>query len=302
MTTDITMNDGTHPFSRLMIIYSPAGGNGKSEIAANLAFMLAKAGRRIWIIDANTYAPTMDLIFNFSDVSDSFIQFISSPELADLPMYNVSRTLKTGEFTIYLTPAGDGDRETRRDILEKAIINDDFISCMQEAIVRNIKKYQIDLCIIDTHPGFEQINNVWFGLTSFLFVVSRMNDLDLRNLGLLLQDITIADIEKKLVVFNNVQYRNDRVSHDLENREMLEKFKLLINGDDLKKELTGSFTCNGNLCGTVEFFPEPFLYSRELSLYQQSGDRKSFFSEIYPDDTFSISISDLASFILQRFS
>ena len=152
-------------------------------------------------------------------------------------------------------------------------------------------------CVFATHPGFEHINNVWFAMIEFLRVISRMNDLDLRNLGLLLQDINIYDIARKLVVFNNVQYRNSCISHDMENLMMLDKFKDLIQGDELKQELTGSDICKGNICGTVEFYHDPFLFSKELSLYQREGKRNIIFSEMHLEDPFSQGIRVLSDFI-----
>ena len=298
MTENIEASHGIDPFDRFLVVYSPAGGNGKSEIAANLAYTLANMGNRVWIIDANTFAPTLDIIFNILDPSGTLLGFITSPYPTDFPMDEINRKNSAGEeIALWLTPAGVGDREIRRDILDKVIIDDDFIEEMQNALLKKISENRIDLCIIDTHPGFEYINNVWFALTQSLLVISRMNDLDLRNLGHLLQDINIADIARKLVVFNNVQYKDNRALHDMENEEMLEKFSFLISGDKLKKELTGSFTCYGNLCGTVEFYPEPFLYSKQLSLYQKKGVRELLFFEQQPYDEFSVRIQELAEFI-----
>jgi MinD-like ATPase involved in chromosome partitioning or flagellar assembly len=297
MTPETSGTGIQDPFSRLMVVYSPAGGNGKSEIAANLAYQLSKKGRRIWIIDANSYAPTMDLIFNVKEKPDSFIRFIKSPDEKNLPIYPVYDTRDNNTQALFLTPAGKADRITRRDILETNEREDDFIGRLQDAIISNLTRNTIDFCIIDTHPGFERVNNIWFGMTSFLLVVSRLNDLDMRNLGVILQDYNIVDIEKKLVVFNNVHYRDEKASHDLENQEMLEKFRHFIEGDELKKEVSVAFTCNGNICGKVEFYSDPFLYSRELALFQKEGDRKSLFSDIHPEDPFSLTLTALSSFI-----
>jgi len=288
-------------FTRLLVIYSPAGGNGKSEIAANLGNSLANCGKRIWIVDANTYSPTLDIIFNISDIGDSLLSFMSSPTIEDLPMHQIISTPATPNSSLYLTPSGQGGREFRRDIFTKVTINSDFIERIQNAIYRNISRNYIDICIIDTHPGFDLMNNFWFALTQYILVVSRMNDMDIRNLAIQLQDINIADIKEKLVLFNNVQRKESEITWDLENEEMVERFRRLIKGDELKKQISGSLTCNGNLCGTVEFYPDPFLYSQQLSLFQQNGDRESLFTKIKPDDLFSRRISELSSFLLQKF-
>ena len=301
MTPDTIKNTIQDIFSRLLVIYSPAGGNGKSEISANLAYFLAKQGKKIWIIDTNIYSPTADIIFQDTEPEGSFIEFLTSPQMTDLPIHHVGHLSDKEHGSLYLTPGGKGNRELRRDILEQGSMDDHSIERLEDAIIHNMRTYHIDLCIIDTHPGFEPVNNVLFALTSHLLVVSRLNDLDIRNLSLMLQDLSVEDIGKKLVVFNNVQYRNEKISSDMENEEMLKKFNTYIQGDGIKKEISGSLSCNGYFCGKVEFFPQPILYSQELALYQKEGNRKLLFSEVHPNDEFSTRIGTLSRHISERF-
>jgi len=44
---------------KILVVYSAGCGNGKSEIAANLAFSIARGGIRTWVLDANTFSVTL---------------------------------------------------------------------------------------------------------------------------------------------------------------------------------------------------------------------------------------------------
>lgn len=302
MTQDTKNTTTIDLYKKIIVVYSPAGGNGKSEIAANLAYTLADAGKRVWIMDTNIYAPALDIILNIKSTPLSFLDVITPGNTKKKKLHLV-KPIKASEcpFSLYVTPAGYGDQDMRRDILEKIVIDDSKIQKIQKFILNELYENQIDLCIIDTHPGFELINKIWFAMTQSMLLISRLNDLDLRTLHILLKDIDIADIEKKLIVFNNVQMKDNQASYAMDNKEMLDKFKELIYQDGRKEELAGSPACNGNLCGSVEFYPNPFLYSKELSLYQQKGDRSLIFSKKKPDDEFSLRIRELASYICNNY-
>ena len=62
--------------NQMMVVYSPGGGNGKSEIAANLAYCLANYGTRTWLLDANIFAPTQDIIFNLDPTGPTFSEYL----------------------------------------------------------------------------------------------------------------------------------------------------------------------------------------------------------------------------------
>ena len=51
-------------WDKIITISSPGGGTGKSEIAAHVAYILANRGKRVWLIDANLFTPSLDLIYN----------------------------------------------------------------------------------------------------------------------------------------------------------------------------------------------------------------------------------------------
>ena len=107
----IEMGKGACPANeKVLVVYSPAGGNGKSEIAANIAYYLAKTGYRIWLIDANTHAPTLDLILCAPELDhDGLVGFLKDTGATTFPVSSLSpRCIDKGTFQgqLLFTPSG----------------------------------------------------------------------------------------------------------------------------------------------------------------------------------------------------
>jgi non-specific protein-tyrosine kinase len=70
-----------------VLITSPSRGDGKSDIAANLAVTFARAGKRVILIDANLRRPQIAPLFNISDQHglSGLLDTNSAPELVPVP-------------------------------------------------------------------------------------------------------------------------------------------------------------------------------------------------------------------------
>ncbi|MDD1676834.1 MAG: AAA family ATPase [Methanomicrobiales archaeon] len=284
----------------IMVVYSPDGGNGKSEIAANLAFCLARQGKRIWVIDANTVAPSQDILFHCPGRLPTFAEFLLENKLQELPAYRLSEFLP-GELDagICLTPSRREDPELLFRLQELMDHGLDGTRNIPEAIYRKMIHNHIDAVIIDTFPGFGEINQMFLAIAGFLLIVSRITDVDLRNLRTLLQDESIMDIQKKLVVFNNIELDERRqASPAMENTAMIQKLSALKCAADFQPYFD-EFRRNSGLQGDgIEIYDRPFLYSRTLALFGQGTERRELFVQHAPRDPFSLNIDRLAHHIL----
>jgi len=156
----------------------------------------------------------------------------------------------------------------------------------------------IDTLIIDTYPGFDQINEVWLGLTEFLLIVSRMNDIDKENLKVLLQDGNVADIRRSLVVFNNVQLDNTRKAFEtMDNHTFTDNLNIFR---DEISSMAGHLKVDGGENGIVDIFENPFLYSEQLARYSQDMIRNGLFIQHEPGNGFSQNVWDLTDYILDN--
>lgn len=94
---------------KILSIHSYRGGTGKSNIAANLAYLAARAGKRVAVLDSDLQAPGVHLLFGFDTdrmpytLSDFFFNRCGLEETA----YNLKgiAELETVDGSIFLLPS-----------------------------------------------------------------------------------------------------------------------------------------------------------------------------------------------------
>lgn len=286
---------------KILVIYSAGCGNGKSEIAANLAFSIARKGIRTWVLDANTFAPAQDFILGFNVTGPTFTDFLSNPEVKEIPVYPLSRIYANPHpLPLFITPSERDNQKTRFALQETLNSGTDIYSQIPEAVFDAMAKHKIDLLIIDTHPSFERVNEVWMGMTEFLLLISRINPMDFENLKSLLKDPSVQDIEQKLIVITNVQIDHSRnVSQDMENDAIVEQLKALQNQFEQEPCTLGCTDPPAFQAGKTDIHEKAFLYSERLALFQQASQRKGMFIDKEPGDSFSMNIERLGERIVE---
>ncbi len=260
------MADFSTAWNKIVTVYSPGSGTGKSEIAASLGYILGKKGKKVWIIDANMFAPTLDIVFNIPiDDRKTLSEFILNERLSAIPLCDISHVLKSRSGgRLFFTPSMRNDVE-RRSRLEEVLIDSETVCEKIPKAIFNGMGNGIDYLIIDTHPGFERINQVWLGITKYLLIVSRITDADIGNLKVLLKDKDLLDIPRKLVIFNNVcltEERDPRMT--MKNRKMMNRFLSLLQNPP---EFLGTPGGDGT---DIEIFPRAIPYSKSLACHDGS--------------------------------
>lgn len=287
--------------NKILVIYSAGCGNGKSEIAANLAYSIARRGIRTWVLDANTFAPAQDFIFGFSSPEPNFSHFLIDPSMHEMPVYPQNKIFSNPHpVPLFLTPSERDNQKTRFALQEKFNSGTDIYSRIPEAVFKAMVHHEIDLLIIDTHPSFERINEVWMGMTDFLLIISRINPVDLENLKSLLKDPSVSDIDKKLVVFTNVHVDKSRkVSPDMDNTAMIEQLQELCRQFEQDNCVIDCSDPPTIPAGKTDIYEKAFLYSERLALFQQAARREGMFIEKELGDGFSVNVERLGERVVK---
>ena len=287
---------------KMLVVYSAGCGNGKSEIAANLAFSIARGGIRTWVLDANTFAPAEDYIFGYTPRGPTFSHFLIDPSIHEIPVYPMDMVYSNPQVVpLLLTHAERNDKRVRFDLEEILNSGTDIYSKIPEAVYKAMDQHDIELLIIDTHPSFERINEVWMGMSGFLLIISRINPVDLKNLKALLQDPSVRDISQKLVLFTNVKIDTSRnVSKDMANTEMIQLLQELHQQFDHDICVLDCSNPEKIPAGKIDIYEQPFLYSEKLALFQQVSNRQGMFIVKEPKDSFSVNIERLGKRVVER--
>ena len=173
--------------SKSIAFHSYKGGTGKTTIAANFAALLAKKGYRVFLIDLDVYAPSLQTYF----------------EIEPMKWFNdyLNGTAEIGEVLVDLTPTiinTDDNNNTANGKLYVCFCNPnkeevnklDYTGKQDSSRIQLVRrlillreqiilKYDADYIIIDTSPGIRYWSMNALGIADTLFLTLKMGSLDI---------------------------------------------------------------------------------------------------------------------------
>src|SRR5919109_2382222 len=172
--------------TRCIAFHSYKGGTGKTTIASNFAVLLAKKGYRVFLLDLDVYAPSLqayfereppkwinDFLWNNAKVEEVLVD-LTSATLSNNNITHDSGKLYVGfcnpkkEEIYRLDGAGKQD-SSKIQLLRRFIL-------MREQLISN---YDADYIIIDTSPGIRYWSINALAVADTLFLTLKMGDLDI---------------------------------------------------------------------------------------------------------------------------
>ena len=159
--------------ARLVAVASGKGGVGKSTVAANLAVALAARGKRVGLLDADIYGPSVPTLFGLT--TKDHVASDDEGRLIPLERYGV-KLVSMGMFV------GDGAPLIwRGPMLTKALTQ----------FLQDVKWGELDYLIIDLPPGTGDVQmtlTMQFALDGGVIVTTP-------------QDVALADVERGIRMF-----------------------------------------------------------------------------------------------------
>jgi chromosome partitioning protein len=183
--------------------HSYKGGTGKTTIAANLAALLAKKGYRVFLLDLDVYAPSLQSYFDINpkrwindflngtaEVGDIImdvtpaIQEISPTNPPKKEKAKISGKLWVGfsspkKEEIYRLEGGGKQESSKIQLLRRFIL-------LREQL---ISLHDADYIIIDTSPGIRYWSINALAVADTLFLTLKMGDLDIEGTRKMAEEI-----------------------------------------------------------------------------------------------------------------
>lgn len=164
---------------KIVSIHSFRGGTGKSNIAANLAAVAALDGKRVAVMDTDMASPGIHVIFGLGrekmkrtlndylrgecDIADACIDLTAREEFS---------SMRPGK--LFLIPSSMTADDITRILREGYEVSD-----LRNGFTEVIRVKDLDLLIIDTHPGLDRETLLSMATADYLFVVARIDEQDL---------------------------------------------------------------------------------------------------------------------------
>ncbi|MBI4861737.1 MAG: MinD/ParA family protein [Candidatus Riflebacteria bacterium] len=185
----------------IITIHSFRGGTGKSNVCANLAAVLARAGKRVAIIDTDVQSPGVHLLFGFEPgelnltLNDYLKETCSIQECA----YDASARIPVETGKVFVVPSSLQYLEIAR-ILKSGFDLDLMLDGFRQAIDR----LALDFLIVDTHPGLKEETMLFTVMSHLLLVLLRPDQQDYLGTGVVVEVARRLGVPKIGLVVNKL--------------------------------------------------------------------------------------------------
>ncbi|MFO0890774.1 MAG: MinD/ParA family protein [Isosphaeraceae bacterium] len=200
--------------SKIISIHSFRGGTGKSNLTANLAVLVAGAGRRVGVIDTDIHSPGIHVIFGVEQAALRFAlnDFLWGRCSMKDAAYEISvgsslpGTAPGASVAIYLIPSSIKTGEIARILREGydvGLLTDGF-----RTLIRDLA---LDFLFIDTHPGVNEETLLSIALSDHLLLVMRPDSQDFQGTAVTAELARRLDVKDMKIVLNKVPNGMDPV-------------------------------------------------------------------------------------------
>src|SRR5919202_1874947 len=188
--------------SAIISIHSFRGGTGKSNTTANIATLLAAEGRRVGVIDTDIQSPGIHVLFGLDEeqFGHSLNDYLWGKCDIKQTAHDVTPNLAPSSHgKVFLIPssikAGDIARVLREGY-DVGLLND--------GVHELVSAMQLDVLMIDTHPGLNEETLLSIAISDALAIVLRPDQQDYQGTGVTLEVARKLGVPRMLLVLNKV--------------------------------------------------------------------------------------------------
>ena len=188
--------------TKTISVHSFRGGTGKSNTTANVAALLGQAGKRVGVVDTDIQSPGIHVLFGLeeADMEHSLNNYLwGDCDIRDAAIDVTEKLGITSGGTIYLIPSSVKTNEIARVLREGydvGLLNDGFQDL--------IEQLELDVLLIDTHPGLNEETLLSIAISDGLAIVMRPDQQDYQGTGVTVEVARKLGVPTLLLVVNKV--------------------------------------------------------------------------------------------------
>lgn len=188
--------------AKIISIHSFRGGTGKSNTTANISTILAGRGLRVGVIDTDIQSPGIHVLFGLSEeeMQHSLNDYLWGKCEIREAAHDVTAHLDPPvSGTVFLIPSSIKAGEIARVLREGydvGLLNDGFHKLIQEL--------QLDVLMIDTHPGLNEETLLSIAISDALIIILRPDSQDYQGTGVTVDVARKLDVPRLLLLANKV--------------------------------------------------------------------------------------------------
>jgi MinD-like ATPase involved in chromosome partitioning or flagellar assembly len=186
----------------IISIHSFREGTGKSNTTVNVAALLAASGRRVGVVDINIKSPGVHVLFGLDEdrlgyALDDYLRGACAIRQA---AYDVTARLEVGSVgQLFLIPSSikaGAIARVLREGYDVLLLNDGFHSLITDL--------ELDVLLIDTHPGLNEETLLSIAISDALAIVLRPDLQDYQGTSVTVEVARRLGVPRMALVVNKV--------------------------------------------------------------------------------------------------
>jgi septum site-determining protein MinD len=190
--------------SKIISVHSFRGGTGKSNTSANLAYLCAVQGLKVGVVDTDIQSPGIHVLFGLDEekmeTGKSLNDYLWGKCAIEETAHDVTASLGAElKGKVYLIPSSIKAGEIARVLREGydvGLLNDGF-----EALIKSLN---LDMLIIDTHPGLNEETLLSIAISDTLVLIMRPDQQDYQGTSVTAEVARKLDVPQMLIMVNKV--------------------------------------------------------------------------------------------------
>lgn len=187
--------------AKIISIHSFRGGTGKSNMAANVATLLAAGGRRIGVVDTDIQSPGIHVLFGMTreTVTRSLNDYLWGRCEIGKAAYDVTPRLDEGlAGRVFLIPSSSNPSDIAR------VMHDGYdVGLLNQGVRDLMRELELDELIIDTHPGLNEETLLSIAVCEALAIVMRPDQQDYEGTSVAVSVARKLSVPRMVLVVNN---------------------------------------------------------------------------------------------------
>jgi MinD-like ATPase involved in chromosome partitioning or flagellar assembly len=214
----------------IISVHSFRGGTGKSNTTANLAATLAQRGSRVGVIDTDMQSPGIHVLFGLDGnaITASLNDYLWGGRKIEEAAHDVTPQGYAGN--VFLIPSSIKPGEITRVLREGYDAQRLTVGLRQL-----VDELQLDILLIDTHPGLNEETLLSLVISHALVIVMRPDKQDYEGTGITIKVAQGLQVPKMMLVVNKVPdaFDPDGVKANVERAYGVEVAAVLPHSDEM---------------------------------------------------------------------
>jgi septum site-determining protein MinD len=184
----------------IVSVHSFRGGTGKSNTTANVAAMLAGQGRRVGVIDTDIQSPGIHILFGLAgdEVTSSLNDYLwGGGDIREAAHDVTPQANGDVNGRIYLIPAS-----TKPGEISRALREGYDAQRLTQGLRRFVDELQLDVLLIDTHPGLHEETLLSLVISNALLIVMRPDQQDYEGTGITVRVAQGLEVPRMMILVN----------------------------------------------------------------------------------------------------